>query len=621
MAPGSDAPPADGGFDGRAFARGLTSAPGVYRMLDAEGGVLYVGKAASLRQRVASYFGRTPSSPRIAWMVSRIARIEVTVTRTASEALLLENQLIKALKPRFNILMRDDKSYPCVLLTREEWPRLVYHRGPRSRPGRYFGPYPGASAVRGTLEMMARLFRLRSCEDSVFRNRTRPCLQHQIGRCDAPCVGRIDAATYADSVRRAALFLDGRSDELAGELVAAMEAASAALDFERAAALRDQVAVLRQVQARQYVDGAHADLDVLACVLEAGLAVVLVLAFRAGVNHGTQAHPVRVEPGVDEAEVLGAFLAQHYAELKPPRELVLSHLPEDLDLLRAALAERAGHAVEIRSSVRGDRARYLEMARRNARLALATEQASQAGQQARLDDLQALLGLPAPPLRIECFDVSHTLGEATVAAMVVFGPEGPQPALYRRYNITGIEPGDDYAALRQALERRFRRGTEEGALPDLLLVDGGGGQLRQAVDVLEALAVQGVALVGVAKGAARRAGEERLLLPDGRELRPGAASPGLQLVQQVRDEAHRFAITGHRRRRQKTRDSSRLEDIPGVGPKRRQALLRHFGGLRGLKGAGIEELSRVEGIHAALAERIYAFLHGLPAATDTGDPA
>lgn len=616
---GSEAPAAAAPFDGRAFARALTPAPGVYRMLDAEGGVLYVGKAASLRQRVASYFGRSPSSPRIAWMVSRIARIEITVTRTASEALILENQLIKALKPRFNILMRDGKSYPSLLLTRETWPRLLYHRGPRSRPGRYFGPYPGASAVRETQERMARLFRLRSCEDSVFRNRTRPCLQHQIGRCDAPCVGRIDAAAYAESVRRAALFLDGRSDELVDELGKAMETASAALDFERAATLRDQIAMLRQVQARQYVDGDRAELDVIACVLEAGLAVVLVLAFREGVNHGTQAHPVRVEVGVDAAEVLGAFLAQHYVELKPPRELVLSHAPDDLDLLRAALAERAGHAVDLRTSVRGERARYLDMALRNARLALASEQASQASQQVRLDDLQTLLGLTTPPLRIECFDISHTLGEATVAAMVVFGPEGPQPDLYRRYNISGVVPGDDYAALRQALERRFRRGIEEGVLPDLLLIDGGSGQLRQAVEVLDVLAVQGVVLVGVAKGAARRAGDERLLLPDGRELRPGAASPGLQLVQQARDEAHRFAITGHRRRRQKARDQSRLEDIPGVGPKRRQALLRHFGGIKGMKDAGIEELARVEGVSAALATRIYAFLHGLPAPESSGD--
>ncbi|MFN7387073.1 MAG: excinuclease ABC subunit UvrC [Lysobacteraceae bacterium] len=609
------------GFDGRAYARGLTMEPGVYRMYDADGGVLYVGKAASLRKRVASYFSKTHDSPRIAWMVSLIARMEITVTRTAVEALILENQLIKALKPRFNILMRDDKSYPYVLLTQEDWPRLAYHRGARGRAGRYFGPYPGALAVRETMDLMFKLFRLRSCDDSVFRNRTRPCLQHQIGRCSAPCVGLVGEAEYADTVRRVALFLDGRSDEVVGELARGMEAASAALDFERAAEIRDQVAAIRKVQAKQYVDGDRADLDVVACVQQAGIAVVVVLGFRGGMNLGTHAHPLRVDRDVGEGEILGAFLAQHYGEAKPPRELVLSHEPDDLDVLVEALAQQAGHAIDVRTSVRGDRARYLDMALRNAQLSLATEQASRASQQARLDDLQQLLGLAAPPRRIECFDISHTLGEATVASNVVFGPEGAIPGQYRRYNISGIEPGDDYAAMKQALERRFRRGMEDGILPDLLLVDGGPGQLRQALDVMAALDVQDVAVIGVAKGEARRAGDERLVFPDGREIRPGAASPGLQLIQQARDEAHRFAITGHRQRRQKARDTSRIEDIPGVGPRRRQTLLRHFGGLKGLKEAGIEEIARAEGVSAALAGRIYAFLHGLPAPADPGDPA
>lgn len=620
MAAGDDKPtPAAGGFDGRAHARGLTSAPGVYRMLDADGGVLYVGKAASLKKRVGSYFSKQ-NGPRIAMMVARIARIEVTVTRTASEALILENQLIKALKPRFNILMRDDKSYPYILLTHEAWPRLVYHRGARSRPGRYFGPYPGAQGVRETMDLMFKLFRLRSCEDSVFRNRTRPCLQHQIGRCSAPCVGLVAAPQYADAVRRVGLFLDGRSDAVADELGLAMERASAALEFEQAAALRDLVAAIRKVQAKQYVDGDRADLDVIACVQQAGLALVMVLSFRNGVNLGTASHPLRIERDVSEGEILEAFITQHYAERKPPREMVLSHAIDEPETLESALAEQAGHEVEIKASVRGERARYLDMALRNAQLALATEQATQASQQARIDDLQQLLGLPAPPQRIECFDISHTMGEATVASHVVFGPEGAQPALYRRYNISGITAGDDYAAMRQVLERRFKRGVEEGVLPDLLLIDGGMGQLRQALDVLDEQAVQGVAVIGVAKGEARRAGDERLVFPDGREIRPGAASPGLQLIQQARDEAHRFAITGHRKRRAKARDTSRLEDIPGVGPKRRQALLRHFGGIKGLKDAGVEELARAEGVSAALAQRIYAFLHGLPAHDTPGDP-
>ncbi len=605
-------------FDAKAFVRALTTAPGVYRMYAADDSVLYVGKAASLRKRVGSYFSKQHAA-RIAMMVSRIARIETTVTRTASEALILENQLIKALKPRFNILMRDGKSYPCLLLTQETWPRLVYHRGARARAGRYFGPYTGPLAVRETMDLMFKLFRLRSCEDSVFRNRTRPCLQYQIGRCSAPCVGMIAEADYADAVRRVGLFLDGRSKEVDGELAAAMEHASAALDFERAAELRDQIATIRRLQARQYVDGDRADLDVIACVQQAGVAVVMVLSFRAGVNLGTGAHPLRIDRDVTEGEILGAFLTQYYIERKPPRELVLSHVIDDAETLEIAFAEHAGHAVEIKTSVRGDRARYLDMALRNAVLSLATEQATRASQQARLDDLQRLLGLAAAPQRIECFDISHTMGEATVASNVVFGPEGAETANYRRFNISGIEPGDDYAAMRQALLRRFKRGVEEGGvLPDLLLIDGGIGQLRQALSVLEELAVQGVTVLGVAKGEARKAGEECLVFPDGRELRPGAASPGLQLVQQARDEAHRFAITGHRKRRAKARDSSRLEDIPGIGPRRRQALLKHFGGLKGLKDAGIEEIARAEGVSAALASRIYAFLHGLPDESGTG---
>ena len=598
-------------FDARAFVGGLTTAPGVYRMYAADGSVLYVGKASSLKKRVGSYFSKQ-HGPRIGMMVAQIARIEVVVTRTANEALLLENQLIKALKPRFNILMRDDKSYPYVLLTQEAWPRLAYHRGARARAGRYFGPYASASSVRETMDLMFKLFRLRSCEDSVFKNRTRPCLQHQIGRCSAPCVGVVSSNEYADAVRRVGLFLDGRSSEVVDELGTAMEAASAALDFERAAGLRDQIAAIRKVQAKQYVDGDRADLDVIACVQQAGLAVVLVLSFRGGINLGTASHPLRIDPDVDEAAVLEAFIAQHYAEAKPPREMVLSHAIEDAETLEQALSQMAGHAVAIKTSVRGERARYLDMALRNAALALATEQASRASQQARLEDLQRLLDLPAPPRRIECFDISHTMGEATVASNVVFGPEGAESANYRRFNITGIEPGDDYAAMRQALMRRFKRGVEDGVLPDLLLIDGGTGQLRQALDVLGELAVQGVAVIGVAKGEARKAGDERLVFPDGRELRPGAASPGLQLIQQARDEAHRFAVTGHRKRRAKARDTSRLEDIPGVGPRRRQALLKHFGGLKGLKEAGMEEIARVEGVSAALAQRIYAFLHGLP---------
>ncbi len=623
-------------FDGKAFVAQLSTAPGVYRMYAADGSLLYVGKAGALKRRVASYFANTPKTARIHAMVAQIARMEVTVTRTEAEALLLENQLIKSLAPRYNVALRDDKSYPYVLLTREAWPRLAFHRGPRAVPGRYFGPYASAGAVRETMDLMHKLFRLRSCEDSVFRNRSRPCLQYQIGRCSAPCVALVEADDYAESVHRASLFLEGRSDELGEELAAAMEAASGRLEFEQAARLRDLLATLRGLQARQYVDGHAANLDVLACAMQGSAACVLLLAFRDGRNLGTRAFYPRTNGEDSAEEVLAAFVSQYYAEQPPPAEIVLDRAIPDAELIELALAEAAGRKVALKSSVRGERAGYLDLARRNAQLALATELASRGAQQARSQALRELLGLEEVPARIECFDISHTLGEATVASCVVFDPAGPVRNQYRRYNITGIEPGDDYAAMRQAIERRFRRALEAEAaaqapeaapapvlsrnavLPDVLLIDGGAGQLAQAREALADLGVEGVLLVGVSKGGQRRAGDETLVLADGRELRPGAASPALQFIQQVRDEAHRFAITGHRGKRQKARTTSRLEDIPGIGPRRRAALLRHFGGLAGLKAAGEEEIARVEGINAALAARIYATLHGLATPPEPG---
>jgi excinuclease ABC subunit C len=599
-------------FDGKAFVRALSTAPGVYRMFAADGTVLYVGKASALKNRVSSYFNNTPKSARITSMVSQIARMEVTVTRTEAEALILENELIKSLKPRYNVLLRDDKSYPYVLMTNEAWPRIGTHRGPRSTPGRYFGPYASGLAVRDTLNLMHKLFKLRSCEDSVFRNRSRPCLQHQIGRCSAPCVGLIPAPEYAESVRRATLLLEGRSDELTGELGRAMEAASEQLDFEEAARLRDLVSSIRTLQARQYVDGRAADLDVLAIAMRGASACVVLLAFRDGRNLGTRAFFPKTN-GIDNpAEVLNAFVSQFYIDQNPPKEIVLDRDIPERALIEEALCRANDRRVQIRHNVRSERAGYLDIARRNAEIALAGEMTSQSAQKARVDALRDLLGLGEAPDRIECFDISHTMGEATVASCVVFNAEGPSRGQYRRYNITGITPGDDYAAMHQAIHRRFKRAVEEnGVVPDVLLIDGGAGQVAQAKSVLDALGVTGIALVGVAKGPARRPGDEELLLPDGRCVRPGADSPALQLIQQVRDEAHRFAITGHRGRRQKARTSSRLEDIPGIGPRRRAALLKHFGGLGGLKGAGVEEISRVEGINEALAERIYATLHGL----------
>jgi len=608
-------------FDGKNFVRRLSTAPGVYRMIAADEAVLYVGKAGALKPRVASYFNATPKSARISAMLAQVARMEVTVTRTESEALILENQLIKSLRPRYNVLLRDDKSYPYVLMTNEPWPRIGMHRGPRAVPGRYFGPYASVGAVRDTLNLMHKLFRLRSCEDSVFRNRSRPCLQHQIGRCSAPCVGLVAAPEYAESVRRASLLLDGRSDELTDELGKGMDIASARLDFEEAARLRDLVTSIRSLQARQYVDGRAADLDVLACAMQGAAACVLLLAFRDGRNLGTRAFFPRTNGSDNPEEVLAAFVSQYYGEQTPPREIVLDRDIPDRELIEQALSAAGERRVLIKHHVRGERAGYVDMARRNAELALASERTSHAAQHARAAALRDLLGLAAVPARIECFDISHTMGEATVASCVVFDAEGPVRGQYRRYNITGIVGGDDYAAMHQAIQRRFRRAIDEdGVLPEVLLIDGGAGQVAQARGALDELGVQGVVLVGVAKGPARRPGDEELLLPDGRCVRPGAESPALQLVQQVRDEAHRFAITGHRGRRQKARSSSRLEDIAGIGPRRRASLLKHFGGLGGLKAAGIEEISRVEGVNAALAERIYATLHGLES-WEPGQPA
>ena len=598
-------------FDGKEFVRELTTAPGVYRMLAADGCVLYVGKAASLKKRVANYFRADQPSRRLAAMVAQIAAVEITVTRTAGEALLLENQLIKTLKPRYNVLLRDDKSYPYILLTDETWPRIAFHRGPRSAAGRYFGPYPSAGAVRETMDLMQKIFKLRSCEDSVFRNRSRPCLQHQIGRCSAPCVGFIATREYDASVRRAALFLEGRSTELVDDLTRSMESASARLEFENAAQLRDAISTIRRVQARQYVEGEQVEMDVLACAIVPGAACVLLLSFRNGMNHGTRSFFPKLNGADSAEEVLAAFVGQYYLEKRPPREIVLSHAIPDIELFEKVFSEQAGRRVEIKPSVRGERARYLELAQNNAEHALLAQLSSSATQGKRLASLQQLLDLPTLPQRIECFDISHTMGEATVASCVVFDAEGPVRAQYRRFNISGITPGDDYAAMHQALERRFRRAIGEGVIPDLLLIDGGAGQLAQAQQVLAELGVVGVVMVGVAKGEERRPGHEALVFTDVREIRPGVESPGLQLVQQVRDEAHRFAITGHRGRRQKTRETSRLEDIAGIGPRRRASLLKHFGGLAGLKTAGAEEIARVEGVSAALAGRIYASLHGL----------
>jgi excinuclease ABC subunit C len=575
--------------------------------------VLYVGKAGNLKKRVGSYFLKPRMEPRIAAMVAQISRIEVTLTRTEGEALLLEAQLIKSLKPRYNILLRDDKSYPYIYLSGgEDFPRMAFHRGTKSGRGEYFGPYPSAWAVRESLDLMQKLFLVRQCEDSYFRNRSRPCLQYQIKRCSAPCVGLIGTREYQESARHAAMFLKGKGSAVLAELGAGMEQASAALEFEKAARLRDQIATLNRVQAQSHIQGASADLDALACRIGSGMACVSVLYFRNGVSLGSRDFFPRLAVEADESAVLASFIAQYYLDKPVPRELLLSHAPEDAALLADALSSHAGHAVEIKSSVRADRARFLELAQKNSQAALSARLASNQTMRERFEALRDLLELGETPQRLECFDISHTLGEATVASCVVYGPEGAEKSNYRRFNIAGVEPGDDYGAMRQALERRYKRlQAGEGVLPDVLLIDGGKGQVAQALEVLADLGVSGVLVVGVAKGAERRAGHETLIRGDnGKTLWPGPESAALHLIQSVRDEAHRFAITGHRQRREKAREKSRLEEIAGIGSKRRGALLRHFGGLGGVAAAGIDELAGVKGVSRELAAKIYAAFHG-----------
>ena len=599
-------------FDPRAFLKTLVSLPGVYRMLDASGAVLYVGKARDLRRRVASYFREHQSSAKTRSLVAHIQAIEVTVTHTEAEALILENRLIKDLQPRYNILLRDDKGYPYIQLTAGDFPRLTLHRGARRGTGRYFGPYPHANAVRDTLNLLQKIFRLRSCEDGFFRARSRPCLQYQIKRCTAPCVGLVDHDGYRQQLRDATLFLEGRSGQVIDDLVCRMERAAGVLEFEEAALLRDQIVELRRIQQRQHVEGESGDLDVVAVVARGGVACVQVFLFRNGQLLGNKAFFPRLPEEESAETVLEAFLAQYYLEREMPPELLISHALPDGALLAQAFRERAGRRIAIVTQPRGERAHWLELARRNAEHALAARLSSRSGMRQRLEALRDALGLDDAPGRMECFDISHTQGESTVAACVVFGEEGPNKSDYRRYNIENITPGDDYAALRQALTRRYTRlREEEGRLPDVLFIDGGKGQLAQAGAVLEELQVAGVTMVGVAKGPERKPGLETLFLfGKNRPLILPADSGALHLVQQIRDEAHRFAITGHRQRRAKTRSTSALERVPGIGPKRRQALLKQFGGLKQLARAGVEDLAGVNGINAELAQRIYDAFHG-----------
>jgi excinuclease ABC subunit C len=581
-------------------------------MLDADGKIIYVGKARSLRARVASYFRVDQLQPKIQALARAVAGIEVTVTNSDTEALLLEHNLIKSHRPRFNVVLRDDKSFPYVHLSAHEFPRLSFYRGTRKLPGRLFGPYPSASAVHETLNQLHKLFRLRSCKDTFFANRSRPCLEYQIGRCSAPCTALIAADAYARDVESAVLVLEGRAKEATARLGQEMEKAAARLDFERAAMLRDQLAALTNVQARQVMARVRAgmDTDVLAVAEEGGAFCVALMFVRGGQVLGTSTFPLRAPIG-EAPDVLAAFVAQYYLEHDAPPRIFVSHAIEDAGTLEASFGARAGRRVRIRAARRGYPQRWVELARQNAANALRMREATQASLDEQFAELALFLGLAVPVRRLECLDASHIQGEATNVSCVVFGPAGPIKSEYRRYNIAGVAAGDDYGALRQALERRFRRRKQEGdVLPDVLLIDGGAAQLQEALRVLGALEIEVPAVAGVAKGADRRAGQERIFLA-GREL-PSilpADSKALHLIQRVRDEAHRFAISGHRRTRARSRQTSMLEAIGGLGPARRRSLLRHFGGLQGVLRAGVEDLARAPGIGPAMAQVIYEHLH------------
>ena len=605
-------------FDPKPILDSLPLLPGVYRYYDDKGAVLYVGKANQLKKRVSSYFQKTNVSPRIRLMVSHIARIETTVTRSEAEALLLENNLIKSLKPRYNILFRDDKSYPYIVLTGEKFPRLTYYRGTPNRQHQYFGPYPNSYAAKESMQLLQRIFRIRTCEDSVFNNRTRPCLLHQINRCTAPCVNLISAVDYQTDIHCAVLLLQGKYQEVERTLNTAMEVAAEGQHYEQAAVLRDQLRALHTVQQKQFVEstGGATDADIIALAQQDGLACVNLAMVRGGRHLGDKSFFPEHAEDLTASEIVQAFIAQHYLSRSVPPLLVLDAECDD-ETLAQLLSEQAGHAVKISQAASGERKQWLEMAQRNALLALQQRKAQQGGQKRRLDKLRAWLDMPDLQ-RIECFDISHTMGEATQASCVVYENLDMRSAQYRRYNIpvlssvegTGITPGDDYAAMRQALTRRYQKLAEgEGARPDLILIDGGLGQLHIAMEVMHELGLNDLALVGVAKGEERKAGLEQLIFPDGTAKQLRSDDPALHLIQQIRDEAHRFAITGHRAKRGKARTASSLEEISGVGDKRRRSLLTHFGGLREVAQASVEQLSQVEGISKSLAEAIYRQLH------------
>jgi len=610
-------------FDSTSFLKNVTSKPGVYRMLDDKQQVLYIGKAKNLKNRLSSYFRKTGLSAKTQVMVSKISNVEITITHTEGEALLLESNLIKEYRPLYNVLMRDDKSYPYIFVSNKSaYPRIALHRGARKNKGLYLGPYPNAHAVRESINLLQKMFLIRQCEDTTFANRSRPCLQYQIKRCTAPCVGYISEKAYGKDISHAILFLQGKSEQVIHELVKDMEKAAKKQHFEKAAVYRDQISNLRKITEKQHISADKGDIDVIACATEAGQACVQVFYIRNGLNLGGRSFYPGLPEELSSEQILTAFIPQLYlkrADLKRtiPGEIIVSSVPQDSDLIEQVLSEQTRHKVKISSKVRSERAKWLEMALNNARNSLKTKLISRSGLLSRFQALQEVLQLDDIPLRLECFDISHTQGEATVASCVVFTPEGAFKTDYRRYNITGITGGDDYAAMKQALERRFRPAKNKSKtqasqqkLPDILFIDGGKGQLKQAIEVFEKLEIDSVLLVGVAKGEGRKAGLEKLIFSDGRpDLHLTIESAALNLILQVRDEAHRFAISGHRAQRAKKRSTSPLEGIAGLGPKRRQTLLKQFGGMQGITQAGIEDIAKISGISKKLARDIYDQFH------------
>lgn len=601
-------------FDAKAFLSTVTSQPGVYRMYDATGTVIYVGKAKDLKKRLASYFRQQVSSRKTETLVKNIAQIDVTVTHTETEALLLEHNYIKLYQPRYNILLRDDKSYPLIFLSADTHPRLAVHRGAKHAKGEYFGPFPNSYAVRETLALLQKLFPIRQCENSVYRNRSRPCLQYQIGRCLGPCVaGLVSEEEYRQQVDYVRLFLSGKDQQVLHQLIARMEEASKLLNFEEAARIRDQIQAVRRVTERQFVSGDSDDLDVIGVAFDAGMACLHVLFIRQGKVLGSRSYFPKVPGGTDMSEVVQTFVGQFYLQGSQartlPGEILLDFSLPEKDLLAESLSELAGRKIQIQSKPRGDRARYLKLARTNAATALTTKLSQQSTIHQRLAELAKVLNL-AEINRMECFDISHTMGEQTVASCVVFDGNGPVRSEYRRYNISGITPGDDYAAMTQVLKRRYGKALEEKKIPDVIFIDGGKGQLGMAIDVFNSLNVtwdkNKPLLIGIAKGADRKAGLETLFfVPEGEGISLPPDSPALHVIQHIRDDSHNHAITGHRQRRAKVRNTSALELIEGVGPKRRQVLLKYMGGLQPLLNASVEEIAKVPGISQALAEKIY----------------